>query len=78
VGGFHPHLGFLQPEVAQDAFDHVGLVDERHDALSGASARTPMSIPVRSYSHSQVLLLNQARATRFAATPPMVVKRPPP
>jgi|GEM_PF-2327797 len=32
AGSIDPHAGFPQSEVAQDAFDHCGLVDEGHDA----------------------------------------------
>ena len=32
AGGIHPHAGFPQSEVAQDAFDHCGLVDEGDDS----------------------------------------------
>ena len=32
AGGINPHAGFSQSEVAQDAFDDSGLVDEGDDS----------------------------------------------
>ena len=35
AGGLHPHAGLPHSEVAQDALDDIGLVDECHDAHLG-------------------------------------------
>ena len=39
-GGIHPHVGFPQSEVAQDALDDVGIVDEGDDPHFVLAART--------------------------------------
>jgi len=44
AGGIHAHASFPQPEVAQDAFDDVGLVDEGDDPHLLAQGATPSGL----------------------------------
>jgi len=69
AGGIDPHAGFPQPEVAQDAFDDGGLVDEGDDAHLLAQGATPSGLSFGQAISATLRFVLAARAQEWVGFP---------